>query len=437
MRKRIKRLMVVLYGAVLLLLGSILFSSSYSPDLVYKGSSKLHENAAIHAGDSNDGVPLNLGILYSLENKMYPDLQKCSNIPLRAQNYHRGDYWVLQNYIPADMSFGCNESITFTTHADYTFLTNLDPVTARWQGPVSMSVYSPGEDFEATVATIMYLRECVSWEIRKLVTFHLIFHDAHAPREVPATEALLGRKIDCSSGPPHLTNVTTYRRRMKLLYPINLARNVARLASQTYFVFPADVELYPSVNFIPEFFKMLKKPDVSNTTDPRVFVLSIFEVKNNVKVPETKNELLPLLKTGEAIPFHKHLCPACHRIPKAKEWLDAPVEPGMSVFHVAKRTLPHQSWEPIYVGTNQEPLYDERLSWEGKSDKMTQMYVMCLDKYEFHVLDTAFLVHRPGIKTLSRDAFRNGVIASQNTLLNTKIKPEYRLIYGSGNNCSL
>lgn len=30
-------------------------------------------------------------------------------------------------------------------------------------------------------------------------------------------------------------------------------------------------------------------------------------------------------------------------------------------------------WEPIYIGTHADPHYDERLSWEGKSDKMTQV----------------------------------------------------------------
>jgi len=64
-------------------------------------------------------------------------------------------------------------------------------------------------------------------------------------------------------------------------------------------------------------------------------------------------------------------------------------------FLVAKR---RPSWEPIFVGTNRDPLYDERLSWEGMSDKMSQMYEMCLMNYELHILDNAFLVHSPGIK---------------------------------------
>ena len=45
----------------------------------------------------------------------------------------------------------------------------------------------------------------------------------------------------------------------------------------------------------------------------------------------------------------------------------------MHVFHTGKRNPPYQHWEPIYIGTHQDPLYDERLSWEGRSDKMTQV----------------------------------------------------------------
>ena len=45
----------------------------------------------------------------------------------------------------------------------------------------------------------------------------------------------------------------------------------------------------------------------------------------------------------------------------------------LHVFHVGKRNPPYQHWEPIYIGTHDDPLYDERLSWEGRSDKMTQV----------------------------------------------------------------
>ncbi|KAG8255170.1 hypothetical protein J6590_009564 [Homalodisca vitripennis] len=68
---------------------------------------------------------------------------------------------------------------------------------------------------------------------------------------------------------------------------------------------------------------------------------------------------------------------------------------------VVRREFPYHRWEPIYIGTNQEPLYSELLSWEGKQDKMIQMHEMCLLGYHFVILDGAFLVHAPGIKRRS------------------------------------
>ena len=79
------------------------------------------------------------------------------------------------------------------------------------------------------------------------------------------------------------------------------------------------------------------------------------------------------LKSGLAVPFHQKVCSYCHSVPKSKEWLEANITDGLHVFHIAKRHKPYQRWEPIYIGTQNDPLYDERLTWEGKSDKMTQV----------------------------------------------------------------
>ncbi|KAJ4439672.1 hypothetical protein ANN_07800, partial [Periplaneta americana] len=79
---------------------------------------------------------------------------------------------------------------------------------------------------------------------------------------------------------------------------------------------------------------------------------------------------------------------------------------------VVRREFPYHRWEPIYIGTNREPLYSEQLTWEGQQDKMTQMNEMCLMGYRFVILDGAFLIHTPGIKrrsdiTVERTAWRH------------------------------
>lgn len=78
---------------------------------------------------------------------------------------------------------------------------------------------------------------------------------------------------------------------------------------------------------------------------------------------------------------------------------------------ITKREYPHHRWEPVFIGTREDPLYTEEMSWEGKQDKMAQvsylntdssllvqMFEMCLLNYRLVVLDGAFLVHTPGIK---------------------------------------
>lgn len=100
-------------------------------------------------------------------------------------------------------------------------------------------------------------------------------------------------------------------------------------------------------------------------------------------VPRDKTELQEFLRSGKAIPFHKRVCASCHGVPKSKEWMAANETDELSVFHIGKRTGYFVHWEPIYIGTNAEPHYDERLSWEGKSDKMTQVSSCCLYMYMY------------------------------------------------------
>lgn len=93
-------------------------------------------------------------------------------------------------------------------------------------------------------------------------------------------------------------------------------------------------------------------------------------------------------------------------------------------------------WEPLYIGTNDEPLYDERLSWEGKSDKMTQAFIMCLLDYNFHVLSNAFLVHKLGIKSV-KEAARFQLEQANNDLIKKKLLPEIEVFYGNREGCKI
>lgn len=178
----------------------------------------------------------------------------------------------------------------------------------------------------------------------------------------------------------------------------------------THFLLASDIELYPNPGLVHKFLEMIARNDVPlQRTNPKVFPLSIFEVDSASQVPRDKTELQELLKTGKAIPFHKRVCSSCHGVPKSKEWMAANETDGnttttklpnrvfkyiifinavpaeLGIFHIGKRTGYFVHWEPIYIGTHADPHYDERLSWEGKSDKMTQVKILFFLFISFHI----------------------------------------------------
>lgn len=59
-------------------------------------------------------------------------LIRCHDRSFDPVTEQRGDFWVLKNYIRAEHGeLRCLESITYTTHSDYTFLDNIIPLLER------------------------------------------------------------------------------------------------------------------------------------------------------------------------------------------------------------------------------------------------------------------------------------------------------------------
>lgn len=183
---------------------------------------------------------------------------------------------------------------------------------------------------------------------------------------------------NCSLGAPYedVNRTDMYVTQNNLTYPINVGRNIARSMAETHYVLTSDIELYPSLNIIPRFLEMVAECDTFiRRYRPAVFPLQVFEIKDGLDVPKTKPELKKLSKKGLAIPFHQDLCKECHAIPKTTEWLNSNESDRLRIFYVAKRTGKYYHWEPFYIGTKADPEFDERLSWEGMSDKIVQVLI--------------------------------------------------------------
>uniref|UniRef100_A0A182SZH7 Uncharacterized protein n=1 Tax=Anopheles maculatus TaxID=74869 RepID=A0A182SZH7_9DIPT len=238
-----------------------------------------------------------------------------------------GNHYVLRNFYAPERTFHCYETITYTTHADYTFLDNVVPLLERWLAPISIALYAPGEDFGRSVALIQYLLDChqKSALVREYASFHLYFEFEHLPnRPLSYYRERVTAPQDCSNATiawnallrtddDELT--PTYRASNNLTYPVNVGRNIARSSAATHFVLASDIELYPSPNFIPMFLRMIAHPFYQYTLhSPSVYVLPVFEVAEDVPVPEDKPNLLELRERGT-----EHSAKLCRNALRSRE----------------------------------------------------------------------------------------------------------------------
>lgn len=211
-------------------------------------------------------------------------------------------------------------------------------------------MHAPGTDFVPTIKAIKYLRDCAPGGqlVRQFTTFHIYFSSKHIPKfvskslpfvccneckfclkfpnKVPKFNKVLDQPYNCSLPSPYnnISSAQLYKTQKKLLYPVNVGRNIARDAAMTHFILASDIELYPNPGLVKRFLEMVARNDPPlQRKNPKVFPLSIFEVDSASQVPRDKTELQELLKKGKAIPFHKRVCSSCHGVPKSKEWMAA------------------------------------------------------------------------------------------------------------------
>ena len=122
---------------------------------------------------------------------------------------------ILYIYFTISVNFDCNETITYTTYGDYTYLHNLPVLTSRWNGPISLSLFTPGSDYYETLKIIAYYRNCVKESdlIQKYVSFHFVTPTKHIPRKgIFSSKEATNYEANCSLAVPGFHNIIkTYR----------------------------------------------------------------------------------------------------------------------------------------------------------------------------------------------------------------------------------
>lgn len=301
-----------------------------------------------------------------------------------------GPYRIIYNIITAKISTDIPK-VTYATHVSADFMYYLPELVRYWDGFISVTAFVPDTDVALVLEQINQYCHCLPGMSR------VSLHFAYSINLVPSLK-------DINFNKPSTCEVTdssklqTYRQTNEsVIYPINVCRNAARTASLTENVMVSDIQLMPSEGLARKFLVMLDQYKLRSCFK-NVYVLPIFEVEANEEIPRTKSQLVELVRENKAVYFHKLICGHCQKFPGIETWLKTKSRDFVAPLVTARREVPYHRWEPIYIGTKAEPLYNERLSWEGLQDKMLQMLEMCLMEYKFVILDGAFLIHWPGIK---------------------------------------
>lgn len=299
------------------------------------------------------------------------------------------------------------------------------------------------------MSSILYLINCLpgSSLIRDYVTFHIYLPQKDKPSYIALSEkeAFHWPFICKKEEAPYLTNATTknVKENYHPWYPISEGYNIARKAANTYFVLSSDIEFYPSMDLVPKFLNMLRQyPQlILNRKKPQVYALPVFELRYDVELPDTKEDLEEWLSTSLAMIFYEFVCPNCYGIPNQTEWLKAEDLATMNIFTKVQRNDKYASWLPIYISDNQEPFLMENMPRQAGIGKRLQDFTMCLLDYDYLILHPAYLIHSFGASKLN---FATKTVRrlqrekeEVNLKLNKEIKEKLKMFYGDKPHCKI
>lgn len=192
--------------------------------------------------------------------------------------------------------------VTLATQSSLDKLISLIQVAKHWNGPISVAVFAVGdEELTRLLHFILYLRQCFL-DIQQKVTFHFAFPKDHIPA---AIELEPDNAPDCTR--PEQVHQSLIKEklverwRVRLPYPQNHMRNLARKNCQTKFVFLTDVDIIPSFNMAEGLHIFVREHKCNGKC---AYVIPTYEVDERLLFPANKSELVRLAKKNLARPFH-------------------------------------------------------------------------------------------------------------------------------------
>ncbi|CAG0898951.1 unnamed protein product [Darwinula stevensoni] len=204
--------------------------------------------------------------------------------------------------------------------------------------------------------------------------------------------------------------------RTKVLYPINLMRNVARNSSRTHYFAVCDMDITPNPGLRDGFKKMARNNKMMETEDA-IYIMPVFELENGTPKPKNKMELRLLYEEGIARQFFFTWSPLAQGQTDYANWFALPPTDGVKIaYEVEWRFL----YEPLFIAPNTAPRYFEKI--KGYSyEQGTHACELSVSGWKFYVLDNAFITHdgfklfrqSPFVDRMVRQRLSNSVISQR------------------------
>ncbi|CAD5233205.1 unnamed protein product [Bursaphelenchus xylophilus] len=312
------------------------------------------------------------------------DDMKLNSVP------YKENYCVIYNYISPNMTY--NGSVTFVTHSDVHYLGNLETLTRYWDGPISIGIIvdppqqnawrSKGFASKKFVMALSRLDLLSASVLVGKVTAHLVYPKSETSPcgRILVDESVFSKDINYI-GRYFPGNHKRHR------YPINVLRNVARIGLTSPIFMSSELEEIPSAHFA-ERVKDLALNEFSRNSKTAL-IYRKFQIAKGQVVPQIKSDLIHMFNVERAAEFKNYTTTKAHRIPMVQEWMTVPENFNKSSVFM-NLTYMDPTWEPRFVGYNRTvPLYDDSFIL-GLRDQTELVYEMCLNGFEFKVLNDLF-----------------------------------------------
>lgn len=315
-----------------------------------------------------------------------------------------------------------SENVTIVTQTSANHLENLILLSRKWNGPISVSVFTHKDDAEFAVKSILYLRTCYP-SIANKVSFHLVF-----PIDSTPSIDLINNLSKLSCSEPFGKTIQRQQKAnydSEIEYPHNLLRNIALKSATTTYIFMIDIDMVPSENLTVEFMRLIERRRTNQDfdIDKTAFIVPSFESKD-WSIPRDKIKLLNAWESRNVRPFYYETCWKCQKPTEYDRWKKLFKTEIMDIGYNVEWKDP---WEPFYIASANTPLYDERFKQYG-FNRISQVCELHVAGYEFAVLNNAFLVHK-GFKVTGNFHKSKDKEQEKNRMLFRKFKNQLKTRY--------